>query len=423
MLAKLQEIAIPVPIRVACTYTPKEKPDYLGVEYHGHLSQGDEMKLLEGKCGRFIIRDNRTATCDHGYTIVFNYMSEIFTMKIVYDPTTRMFETEPPSQNQYKTVLLLMTDVLLYHHNDEGRGFNGIRRRSSTRSNGNERSHNFQLHTYLHPKWCDHCNEFIWGIHNQGFRCKDCSTAVHKFCRYMVDRPCGLKLKFSTSFDVSESEINPCTKKKVILPNFQNKCQYFRECSQFLSAYKIRDVYIDMGHPQTQCFCTPCMNKKQANCGESAPPLYYTNWTSHTFANQEDSSKRNVKNWDIAYFPIKAKYLLKMIQECFEPAADDTDIDLLVSKAFEQKSQDLVRKRYSHKFVDSKTGCYSYAHILLQIYIKPGSYHAVTLSNGVIRMMENCDFRSLLCVKKREFIYPKSILIKITSECENEQTS
>jgi len=32
--------------------------------------------------------------------------------------------------------------------------------------------HEFVVYTFLHPAWCSHCNNFIWGLEHQGYLCK-----------------------------------------------------------------------------------------------------------------------------------------------------------------------------------------------------------------------------------------------------------
>lgn len=41
--------------------------------------------------------------------------------------------------------------------------------------------HNFKVHTYIGPHWCDYCTHFIWGLVAQGVRCADCGFQVCKF--------------------------------------------------------------------------------------------------------------------------------------------------------------------------------------------------------------------------------------------------
>ena len=424
MLTKLQESAVPVPIRVACTNTPQGKPEYLGEEYHGRLSKGDDRKILQGKSGRFIIRDTHGTTRVNEYTLVFNYGGDIQTIKLVYTPSTKTFKTDPTSNKQYKTVLLLMNEVLSLYHNLEKRQA-GSARSSPSKKSSYQKAHNFHLHTYLHPKWCDHCKEFLWGLHNQGYRCDDCNLSVHKLCKDIMDFPCS-KLEYGTKISVGEcnkyepeeADFNTPKAKRASLPDFHNKCKYFRDCSQFLSAYNIRDVYIDMTtNSSTKCFCATCIDEHTLDSDNKITSVCFPNWTSHQFKEQDDPLKRNVTNWEIAYFPIKPKYLLKMITECFEPPNADDEIDLLIAKNFEHTIQDMTNENYSHKYVNSQSGDYSYAQLVLEIYVKPTCYEKVSLANNVSQCFEKCDnVSNHFRVKKSKFIYPKSILMKIFGE-------
>jgi len=38
--------------------------------------------------------------------------------------------------------------------------------------------------------WCDYCRNFMWGLRNQGYRCKDCGYNAHKQCKDDVDSDC-----------------------------------------------------------------------------------------------------------------------------------------------------------------------------------------------------------------------------------------
>jgi hypothetical protein len=46
-----------------------------------------------------------------------------------------------------------------------------------------DKPHSFKLHNYIGLAWCDFCRNFMWGLRNQGYRCKDCGDNVHKQCR------------------------------------------------------------------------------------------------------------------------------------------------------------------------------------------------------------------------------------------------
>jgi len=45
--------------------------------------------------------------------------------------------------------------------------------------------HEFLKCTYRSFAWCGHCSELMWGLGNQGWRCK-CKTLFHFFIYYDI---------------------------------------------------------------------------------------------------------------------------------------------------------------------------------------------------------------------------------------------
>jgi len=54
--------------------------------------------------------------------------------------------------------------------------------------------HNFEIHTYHRLTWCRHCGKLLWGLHHQGYRCKNpnCDVDVHEWCRELCTIACGV---------------------------------------------------------------------------------------------------------------------------------------------------------------------------------------------------------------------------------------
>ncbi|MEE6465961.1 hypothetical protein FKM82_006771 [Ascaphus truei] len=58
-----------------------------------------------------------------------------------------------------------------------------------------DKAHNFKVHTFRGPHWCEYCANFMWGLIAQGVRCSDCGLNVHKQCSKYVPSDCQPDLK------------------------------------------------------------------------------------------------------------------------------------------------------------------------------------------------------------------------------------
>ncbi|CAH7149037.1 Chn2 [Phodopus roborovskii] len=73
-----------------------------------------------------------------------------------------------------------------------------VRRAALTRNDNHfnyEKTHNFKVHTFRGPHWCEYCANFMWGLIAQGVRCSDCGLNVHKQCSKHVPNDCQPDLK------------------------------------------------------------------------------------------------------------------------------------------------------------------------------------------------------------------------------------
>lgn len=414
MLKKLLECAVPVPIVVACTSSPPGRPSYLGEEYHGRLAKGEDKKLVEAKSGRFIVRDTHGTLKENEYTMVFNFNGDVQSLKLVYSVPTKTFKTEGFDRG-YHTVLELMTDVLFLYHNLGTLEKQTTLPRNSPKEKP-KKVHNFSLHTYLHPKWCDHCKEFLWGLFNQGLKCSDCNLTVHKMCKDSVGMSCEHVIRGKPATLPSQMTIDDAKEsaaKGSTLPVFDIKCRYFRFCSRFLSGYNIRDSYIDMRHPATKCFCQNCLDEHVLDVDGKISLDCHPQWTIYQFSKQHDPLNRSVDNWEEVYFPIKPPYIMKMLGECFDPPSGGGDIDLLVAKNFEHTIEDMTNENYFHQFINSETGDTSKVQIVLGMYVRPGGYEGIFLSHN-ISFDDTCDLqKNHFRVRNTKHIYPKCIFLKI----------
>uniref|UniRef100_A0A8C5SH33 Chimerin 2 n=1 Tax=Laticauda laticaudata TaxID=8630 RepID=A0A8C5SH33_LATLA len=73
-----------------------------------------------------------------------------------------------------------------------------VRRTALTQNDNHfnyEKAHNFKIHTFRGPHWCEYCANFMWGLIAQGVRCSDCGLNVHKQCSKYVPNDCQPDLK------------------------------------------------------------------------------------------------------------------------------------------------------------------------------------------------------------------------------------
>ncbi|XP_019495459.1 PREDICTED: beta-chimaerin isoform X3 [Hipposideros armiger] len=80
-----------------------------------------------------------------------------------------------------------------------GNQISSLVRRAALTHNDNhfnyEKTHNFKVHTFRGPHWCEYCANFMWGLIAQGVRCSDCGLNVHKQCSKHVPNDCQPDLK------------------------------------------------------------------------------------------------------------------------------------------------------------------------------------------------------------------------------------
>jgi len=55
--------------------------------------------------------------------------------------------------------------------------------------------HKWKDKTYKSPTFCEHCGSLLWGLYNQGIRCKSCKMDVHRRCKERVTNFCGVDPK------------------------------------------------------------------------------------------------------------------------------------------------------------------------------------------------------------------------------------
>lgn len=429
MLKRLQNSAAPVPIKVACTVTPQGKPDFLGEEYHGSINREEERKILEGKNGRYIVRESFSNPKPNEFTLAFNFDDTIHHIRLVYDSHVKEFRTDSATHG-FKTVLELITDVVnLYQKLKMQESLSSPS--GSTKRGAYNKSHQFKTHSYKHPKWCDVCGNFLWGLVNQGEKCEDCGINCHKSCCQSAPTPCtpisrNLS-KVKSTYQKEEIKIGKQNSKNesnlessnyfVISPKnpMFDHCKYFIKCSRFISAFGIRDSFIDIKSNMTRCFCNNCIsstsNSEVGNLGMEN----LKQWTRFQFEWQEDKLKRDLENWEVAYFAINPKYVKDLVKGFFNPP-DREDIDEIhVTPSLAYTTQDMANENWSYQFSDIRTGDELFAQTVLEVFLRPESYDIIPVDDS--SQINGKDDLKIVPVHWKAYfkkdLYPKSILVKI----------
>uniref|UniRef100_A0A672IW70 Chimaerin n=1 Tax=Salarias fasciatus TaxID=181472 RepID=A0A672IW70_SALFA len=249
-LYQLQQEA-PHPRRLTCTCEVENRPKYYGREYHGMISREDADQLLSQAEGSYLIRESQRQPGT--YTLALRFGNQTRNFRLYHDGKHFVGEKRFESIHDLVTDGLItlyietkaaeyiakMTINPIYEHvgyttlNQEppssllprgGRGTDGtdaapgrggtedrpitasvlsqltsLVRRATLRESDlmpkYEKVHNFKVHTFRGPHWCEYCANFMWGLIAQGVKCADCGLNVHKQCSKVVPNDCQPDLR------------------------------------------------------------------------------------------------------------------------------------------------------------------------------------------------------------------------------------
>ncbi|XP_078198629.1 beta-chimaerin isoform X4 [Callithrix jacchus] len=216
-LYQLQQEA-PRPKRIICPREVENRPKYYGREFHGIISREQADELLGGVEGAYILRESqRQPGC---YTLALRFGNQTLNYRLFHDGKHFVGEKRFESIHDLVTDGLItlyietkaaeyiskMTTNPIYEHigyatllrekvsrrlsrsKNEPRKTNvtheehtavekisSLVRRAALTHNDNhfnyEKTHNFKVHTFRGPHWCEYCANFMWGLIAQGVRC------------------------------------------------------------------------------------------------------------------------------------------------------------------------------------------------------------------------------------------------------------
>uniref|UniRef100_A0A3B4CS92 Chimerin 1 n=1 Tax=Pygocentrus nattereri TaxID=42514 RepID=A0A3B4CS92_PYGNA len=215
---QLQQEA-PHPRRVTCTCEVENRPKYYGREYHGMISREEADHLLSVAEGSYLIRESQRQPGT--YTLALRFGNQTRNFRLYYDGKHFVGEKRFESIHDLVTDGLItlyietkaaeyiakMTINPIYEHvgyttlnrepalkkpapvtrdtpdgkephgDDSGleQRLTSLVRRATLKENDRapkyEKVHNFKVHTFRGPHWCEYCANFMWGLIAQGVKC------------------------------------------------------------------------------------------------------------------------------------------------------------------------------------------------------------------------------------------------------------
>ncbi|XP_041102317.1 beta-chimaerin-like isoform X3 [Polyodon spathula] len=240
-LYQLQQEA-PRPKRIICPQEVVNRPKYYGREFHGMISREQADELLGGAEGAYLIRESQRQP--GSYTLALRFGYQTLNYRLFYDGKHFVGEKRFESIHDLVTdgfitlyieakaseYIAKMTTNPIYEHvgyasllkekvsrrisktkkdskkallvrldSNSVEKITSLVRRAALKENENhfnyEKAHNFKVHTFKGPHWCEYCANFMWGLIAQGVRCSDCGLNVHKQCCKCVPNDCQPDLK------------------------------------------------------------------------------------------------------------------------------------------------------------------------------------------------------------------------------------
>nr|XP_061789282.1 beta-chimaerin-like [Nerophis lumbriciformis] len=218
------------------------RPKYYGREFHGMISREYAEDLLRGADGSYLIRESQRQPGTH--TLALRFGPQTFNYRLFYDGKHFVAEKRFESVHDLVTDALItlyietkaaeyiakMTANPIYEHlgytsllkdkmvhrmsrktpkTPDGpiklltscpQISSPVVRQSALKDTAEkqcsyEKIHNFKVHTFRGPHWCEYCANFMWGLIAQGVRCSDCGLNVHKQCSKLVPSDCQPDLR------------------------------------------------------------------------------------------------------------------------------------------------------------------------------------------------------------------------------------
>uniref|UniRef100_A0AAQ4S9A7 Chimerin 1 n=1 Tax=Gasterosteus aculeatus aculeatus TaxID=481459 RepID=A0AAQ4S9A7_GASAC len=290
-LYQLQQEA-PHPRRLTCTCEVDNRPKYYGREYHGMISREDADQWLSQAEGSYLIRESQRQPGT--YTLALRFGNQTRNFRLYHDGKHFVGEKRFESIHDLVTDGLItlyietkaaeyiakMTINPIYEHvgyttlnqeptlkkhlpqspdapdgpvppKDDRQAeerLTALVRRATLRESDlapkYEKVHNFKVHTFRGPHWCEYCANFMWGLIAQGVKCAGLQSEglyrISGFSELIED----VKLAFDRDGEKADISSNAYEDLNIIAGALK---LYFRELPIPLITYDAYPHFIETG--------------------------------------------------------------------------------------------------------------------------------------------------------------------------------
>lgn len=396
MLMALQNSANPEPIRIACMKSNVNGPAHFGEVFHGTLSREEVTELLSGGNGRYLVRESNSSPGAH--ILSFSTGGNILHYKLFYDAEIAKYHTES-DEKTYNSLTDMMVDILsmlrvIHQYGSQTNGSLNDLKVDKLRKGKRPsftKPHSFRIHHYMHPKWCDICHAFMWGLMRQGMKCQDCGLNVHKHCVKDVEINCG-----SCAVDM-RSQSEPKTKRRgrqssegrsdelFSLLEEHITCSYQLDCLKYLSSLRQPLSNFDLGTQIHPCYCDNCCHLKDLDtplCKTGSPPKAYSlplGWCRFRL-NIPKEALDDVTTWNVAYFSLSKDMLPNILEKGL---GDRCNAFCLDGTVFVKLTPSIICADLDSPVMEfSDSDELKVAKIAIQVYVRPGSFQTMSRAGG-----------------------------------------
>lgn len=381
MLIALQNTATPEPIRLACMKSQPNRPACFGEEFHGRIPRQEVEELLRGSGGlvngRYLVRESNSSPGNYSLSLSYDGCIEHYRL---YYNSEKYSTSEDSGEKRFDFLTDLVIDILdmlrVVKHVD-----GQVPEKKERLNTRILNPHNFKPHTYKHPKWCDLCANFMWGLKAQGMKCEECGMNVHHLCMSKVRGECNSHVAVAEKEKPRKKTSTSWSPKDVSFSSnlFKVQCEYQEGCIQFVGGLNIPAAYFEPD-ALNPCYCDHCCQDVDTPlCKSGDPARYYslpTGWCRFKLTPKAKETDVDKSTWNVAFLSISPTQIQEVLesklglQETDDGPQEGPKTLTKLTPSIICADLDATKMKYTNQ----ETGASRAGQVVLQVYIEPFSY-------------------------------------------------